>query len=73
MLRKIIFSVMGFGLGLFMLFNSVVVFSKFIKGAAWELTSQEKLFSIVISCLVGLVLVIWTYLLVKKSGNRSTQ
>ncbi len=70
MFRTIFLSVFGFGLGLFMLLNSAVVFSKLVKGDAWNVTPEQKLVSAVVTCLVGIVLILWTYLLLKKSKSQ---
>jgi hypothetical protein len=67
MLKKIAFYLLGFGLGIFMLFNSMMVLYQFLAGIPWNITPAERLFSSGITFLVGLILIIWTYLLRKKS------
>ncbi len=66
MLKKIAFYFFGFGLGVFMLFNSGVVLYQFLADVPWNITPTERLFSSGITCLVGIILIIWTYLLIKK-------
>ncbi|MCH9611764.1 MAG: hypothetical protein S4CHLAM102_02380 [Chlamydiia bacterium] len=66
MLRKLLLSIPGFGLGAFMLFNSLVVVMKIRSGTEWHITPEEKMASAIITGVVGGILVLWTYLLIKK-------
>lgn len=65
MVKKTLFCIFGFGLGAFMLFNSVVAFNRFLHGYRL-LEPYEWMFSSIITSLVGVILIIWTYLLIKK-------
>lgn len=66
MIRKILLCVFGFGLGIFMLFNSIVALNRFLHGYEKPLEPFEWMFSSVITFSTGVVLLVWTYLLVKK-------
>lgn len=49
-----------------MLLNSGVVLYQFLADMPWNITPAERIFSAGITCLVGIILIAWTYLLVKK-------
>ena len=66
MLNKKLIRIIGFGLGAFMLFNSIVVLSKILQGAEWVTTPFERLLSLAMSLSVSTVLLTWTHLLTKK-------
>lgn len=66
MIKKAAFYILGFGLGFFMMFNSAVVLYQYLAGMEWNITATERLFSVFITGLVGIVLTTWTYLLIKK-------
>ncbi len=65
-IKKIAFYTFGFGLGILMLLNSGVVLYQFLADMPWNITPAERIFSAGITCLVGIILIAWTYLLVKK-------
>ena len=65
MISKIFLGLIGFILGAFMLINSIVVFFRFLRGYRL-ITPSEWLFSSIITFSVGVVLFIWTILLIKK-------
>ena len=64
-MRKILISIIGFGLGVFMLFNSIGAFYRFLHGYP-KLAPYESMASSIITLLVGIVLVIWTIFLIKR-------
>lgn len=66
MLSKKLISIIGFGLGAFMLFNSAMLGYKIFQGTEWVITPFEKQLSLVMSLSVSAVLLTWTRLLTKK-------
>ena len=67
MLRKIMLSIIGFAFGAFMLVNGIGAFYRFLYGYRL-LTPSEWMFSSIVTFSVGIVLIIWTLLLIKKRG-----
>lgn len=66
MIKKIVLCIIGFGSGLFMLLNGIVIYNKYLDGSSWSITPGERLYIACITFIVGLLLVLWTYLLIKK-------
>ena len=72
MLRNTLFYIFGFGLGIFMLFNSVIALYRYFHGFRM-LEPFEWMFSSIVTFLTGAVLTIWTYLLIKKKRSSRTR
>ncbi len=65
-MKKAFFAIVGFGLGAFMLLNGAVAYYRATTDATWVLTTTEKFVSAGITGLVGIVLIAWTSVIIKK-------
>lgn len=63
---KKILNILSVILGLFMLLNACLVFYRFSCGKVWELTRFEKIFSSATTAMVGALLLVQTYRLIRR-------
>ncbi|PCI93536.1 hypothetical protein COB11_05130 [Candidatus Aerophobetes bacterium] len=67
-MKKVLFWIFGIFLGCFMLVNSAICFYRYLNGYSRVTSPQEWLTSFILTFVVGVVLIIWTSLLLKKQN-----
>ena len=65
MFNKIVYGIVGFGLGAFLFFNSMICAYRFYIGYSQVMGSQEWLASFIMTFLAGIILVFFTQKIIR--------
>lgn len=67
-MKKAIVSILGFPLSIFLLINSYIVFQRYLTPYTRALDPSEWLTSSIVTGSTGIILLIWTVLILKKKA-----